>query len=239
MDCQRRQSAVIFLKNMTNKKNILIISPHPDDDVIGMGGTIVVKAHEGCNFTIVYVTNGGGSVKEGAYKDFSKEEIIKIRKLEAESSIQMLLDNPHQVKQIFLDFNSSDLFENPDLYIKELSNILGAKKFDEIYIPYPEDRHPTHKAVAKLSLETIRAKDVEVQIFAYETWDSIPITEDTVYVDITPYYKRKLSAVSCHKSQCSITPYDEGILAKNRYNAVYRAINTKNKMEYAEVFLAL
>ena len=224
---------------MSIKKNILIISPHPDDDVIGMGGTITLKSHEDCHFTIVYVTNGGGSAAEGSYKDFSKDEMVKIRKLEAEASIQMLLDNPHQAEQIFLDFNSSDLFENPELYTKELSNILGRKKFDEVYIPYPEDRHPTHKAVAKLSLETIRAKDVEAQILAYETWDSIPITEDTIYVDISPYYKRKLSAVSCHKSQCSITPFDEGILAKNRYNAVFHAINSKNKMEYAEVFLVL
>ena len=113
------------------------------------------------------------------------------------------------------------------------------KKFDQIYIPYPGDRHPTHRAVAKLSIDAIREKDVETQILAYETWDSIPIVEDTIYVDISPYYKRKLSAVSCHKSQCSITPYDEGILAKNRYNAVFHEINSKNKMEYAEVFLQL
>ena len=224
---------------MTDKKNILIISPHPDDDVIGMGGTIVIKAHEGCNFTIIYVTNGGGSVTEWTYKDFSKQEIVKIRKLEAEASIHMLIDNPHQAEQIFLDFNSSDIFEHPELYAKELANILRRKKFDQIYIPYPGDRHPTHRAVAKLSIDAIREKDVETQILAYETWDSIPIVEDTIYVDISPYYKRKLSAVSCHKSQCSITPYDEGILAKNRYNAVFHEINSKNKMEYAEVFLQL
>ena len=224
---------------MTDTKNILIISPHPDDDVIGMGGTIVTKAHEGSNFTIVYVTNGGGSSKEGNYTDFSKEEIIKIRKLEAEASLQMLLDNPHQAEQIFLDFNSSDLFENPELYTKELNSIIERKNFHEVYLPYKNDRHPTHRAVAQLSLEVIRSKNRKFDIYAYETWDSLPVDDETIYVDITPYYKRKLSAISCHKSQCAITPFDEGIIAKNRYNAVFHKVNEKNKMEYAELFLKL
>ncbi|MEI6092116.1 MAG: PIG-L deacetylase family protein [bacterium] len=220
-------------------KNILIVSPHPDDDVIGMGGTIVIKAREGCDFTIVYVTNGAGSALEGSYKDFSKEEIIKIRKLEAEESLQMLLDNPHQAEQIFLDFNSSDLFENPEMYKKEFRSILERKDFNEVYLPYINDRHPTHKAVAKLSLEVLRARERKFNAYAYETWDSIPVDEETIYVDITQYYKRKLSAVSCHKSQCAITPFDEGIIAKNRYNAVFHKVNEKNKMEYAELFLKL
>ncbi|MEI6079021.1 MAG: PIG-L deacetylase family protein [bacterium] len=224
---------------MSDKKNILIISPHPDDDVIGMGGTIVIKAHEGCNFTILYVTNGGGSVKEGPYKEMASEEMIKIRKIEAQTSLQMLLDNPHQADQVFLDFNSSDLFENPENYMQELGKVLDRKKFDEIYMPYPNDRHPTHKAVTKLSLETIKARRMSSELYAYETWDSIPVDEETIFVDISPYYKRKLSAVSCHKSQCSITPFDEGIIAKNRYNAVFHAINAKNKMEYAELFMKL
>ena len=224
---------------MGDKKNILIISPHPDDDVIGMGGTIVMKAEQGCSITVVYATNGGGSAKEGEYKNVSTEDMIKIRKHEAEVSLHTLLDNPHQAEQLFLEFHSSDLFENPEMFANELGKILDRKAFDEIYVPYPNDRHPTHRAVTTLSIEVVKAKSPKSALYAYETWDSIPVDEKTVFVDITPYYKRKLSAVSCHKSQCSITPFDEGIIAKNRYNAVFHAINSKHQMEYAEVFIKL
>jgi LmbE family N-acetylglucosaminyl deacetylase len=228
---------------MNKKKNILVIAPHPDDDVIGMGGTIALKAEQGYSFTIVYVSNGAGSIKTEDYKELSIDELISLRKKEAQLSIQLLLDNPHQAEQIFLNHNSSDLFEKPENYKNELKEKIKEKIFEEVYLPYHKDRHPTHREVAKLSKEAIEectAKTAKgIELFAYETWDSIPMSEKVIVVDISKYYKRKLSAVSCHKSQCSITPFDEGIIAKNRYNAVFNSINSKNKMEYAEIFLRL
>lgn len=224
---------------MADDKRILIIAPHPDDDVIGMGGTIAVKAKEGYKFTIVYVTNGGGSSKSPEYEKLSKNEMIKLREQEAIQSIVPLVDDVKTVKQIFIGLESSTLFENPEVFTGELGKIIKDKAFKEIYIPYPEDRHATHNVVASLSLNVIREKTKNAEIYAYETWDPIPVVGNTIFVDISKYYKQKLSAVSCHRSQCSITPFDEGIIAKNRYNAVFKDINSKNKMEYAEIFLRL
>ncbi len=224
---------------MADDKKVLIIAPHPDDDVIGMGGTMAVKASEGYRFKIIYVTNGGGSTKTSSYKDLSREDLIALRKEEAKNSIVALVDDVKTVEQIFLGLDSSCLFEKPELYTGELSKAINNNSFSEIYIPYPEDRHATHSAVASLSLGILRHNYKNAQIFAYETWDPIPVVGNTIFVDISKYYKQKLSAVSCHKSQCSITPFDEGIIAKNRYNAVFKDINSKNKMDYAEIFLKL
>jgi len=220
-------------------KNILIIAPHPDDDVIGMGGTIAVKAKEGYSFNIIYVTNGGGSIKTEDYKDLSKTELIRLRKTEAKKSLVPLMDDISEAEQVFLGLESSKLFNNPELYTRELENILKTKKYDEIYIPYFEDKHATHRVIAELSMEAIKALKLKSELYAYETWDALPVGENTVIVDISKYYKNKLSAVSCHKSQCSITPFDEGIIAKNRYNAIFSQVNTKKKMDYAELFLRL
>ncbi len=222
-----------------NVKRILIVAPHPDDDVIGMGGTIALKAKEGTSFTIIYVTNGGGSIKTGEYKDLSKEELIILRKEEAKKSLLPLLVENTGVEQKFLGLESATLFTTPELFTRELDAILRSKEYSEVYIPYFKDRHPTHKAVAELSMETIKEGHFRVELYAYETWDPLPTGENTVVVDISKFYKNKLSAVSCHKSQCSITPFDEGIIAKNRYNAVFNQINSKSKMDYAELFLRL
>ncbi len=221
------------------RKNILIIAPHPDDDVIGMGGTIAVKAKEGYSFNIIYVTNGGGTIKTEEYQDLSKTEMIKLRKIEAKKSLVPLVDDVSEAEQVFLGLESSVLFSKPELFTRELENILKTKKYEEIYIPYFKDKHPTHRAVAELSMEVIKGHKLKSALYAYETWDALPTGEDSVLVDIGKYYKNKLSAVSCHKSQCSITPFDEGIIAKNRYNAIFNQVNTKKKMEYAELFLRL
>jgi LmbE family N-acetylglucosaminyl deacetylase len=45
-----------------------------------MGGTIALKAEEGHNFTIVYVTNGAGSIKTDDYKELSTDELVKLEK---------------------------------------------------------------------------------------------------------------------------------------------------------------
>ena len=224
---------------MADDKRILIIAPHPDDDVIGMGGTIAVRSKEGYKFKIVYVTNGGGSSKSPEYKDLSKIEMIELRKEEAKQSLIPIVDDIKTVEQVFMGLDSIDLFEKPELYTGKLAQIIDGETFDSAYIPYPEDRHATHSVVASLSIEILRNSSKQIQIYAYETWDSLPVVKNTVFVDISKYYKQKLSAVSCHKSQCSITPFDEGIIAKNRYNAVFKDINSINKMQYAEIFLKL
>jgi len=41
-----------------NSDSILIIAPHPDDEIIGTGGLIVKKLHEGCKVNIVFLTDG-------------------------------------------------------------------------------------------------------------------------------------------------------------------------------------
>lgn len=224
---------------MTNNEHILIIAPHPDDDVIGMGGTIAIKAELGASFTIVYVTNGAGTVKTEEYKNLASSEIINLRKKEAEQSLIPLIKDFAKVEQLFLGLDSKDLISNNELYTTELEKVLRSKKFDSAYIPYFKDRHPTHRVIAELSEELITVGFKNIALYAYETWDAIPMSDETVVVDISNYSKQKLNAVSCHKSQCSITPFDEGIMAKNRYNAVFNQINSKNKMTHAELFLKL
>ena len=37
---------------------ILVIAPHPDDDIIGAGGTLIKAKENGANIHVIYVTNG-------------------------------------------------------------------------------------------------------------------------------------------------------------------------------------
>lgn len=44
------------------KKNVIIFSPHPDDDVISMGGTFIRLADQGHNVHVAYQTSGNTAV---------------------------------------------------------------------------------------------------------------------------------------------------------------------------------
>ena len=57
--------------------SILIISPHPDDDVIGMGRTIAKRCYEGERVSCVYITNGAASPRNS---DMSDLEMAQARR---------------------------------------------------------------------------------------------------------------------------------------------------------------
>ena len=67
----------------SNDGSIVVISPHPDDDVIGMGGTIVKYLSGGYRVCSVYVTNGIGGTRT---LDISDEELARTRRREARRS---------------------------------------------------------------------------------------------------------------------------------------------------------
>ena len=64
---------------------ILIIVAHPDDEILGMGGTILNHTKKGDDVTIVYLTTGISSRRSSNYNNspsykLSKNESIKIKK---------------------------------------------------------------------------------------------------------------------------------------------------------------
>lgn len=211
------------------KKQVLIISPHPDDDVIGMGGEIahISKDHL---ITIIYVTNGVGSLRLGKYSKLTDKEFINVRKKEAIESIEEIRKS--NIKQIFLNLNSSEILKDHIIYEDKLKKIINKIRPDKTYIPYIKDKHITHKVISKISLKVIKTN-----IFYYETWTPIIETKGLILRDITKLKDVKKRAIKKHKSQCLIKRFDEGILAKNRYNAVFSEINSQDKAKYLEIFL--
>ena len=50
--------------DLPSNKKIIIVAPHPDDEVIGLGGTLLKLIKEKCNVEIIYVTSGKLSEKK-------------------------------------------------------------------------------------------------------------------------------------------------------------------------------
>ena len=64
--------------------NVLVAAPHPDDDVIGCGGSLIKLTRAGHRIIIVYLTSGeAGSI------DHTKEELLLIREREARQAARI------------------------------------------------------------------------------------------------------------------------------------------------------
>jgi len=76
-------AALLAPPDITQYKNILCIQPHPDDNEIGMGGTVAKLVQAGCRVSYLTVTDGAqGNLDRTA----SPEETAAVRALETKEA---------------------------------------------------------------------------------------------------------------------------------------------------------
>jgi LmbE family N-acetylglucosaminyl deacetylase len=185
--------------------NILILAPHPDDEVLGCGGTIKKLANE-CNKVYVLVVTRGSS------KFYSDDKIENVRNEALQA--HKLLGVKHT---FFLDFPAPELDTVPLADISlEISKILNEYKINVLYLPHRGDIHNDHRVVFNAGLVAARpVGDYSVkEIYAYETlseteW-AAPFGDDafipTCFVNIENTLDTKKEAMQCFKSQLKAFP---------------------------------
>ena len=213
-------------------KTILVVSPHPDDLEIGMGGTTAKLIDEGTNVISLIATDGSGSTTT---MQLSGEEMAEVRRQEAGEAVSVLGIQtliPLTIENVKTDKNKQH-FKN------DFKETILRFKPQEIYVPHPEiDKHPTHKAISQLVVDELRDGDFKPEkVWCYEVWTPFP-NYDRIE-DITKYIDLKVMAIETHRSQLEYKNYTEGIIGLNRYRAVFDERHGVTKEKYAEVFIQL
>ena len=145
---------------LIEKGKILVLSPHVDDETIGLGGTLFKHKKIGNTMSLVYMTDGGGSTT-----DTSRDELIATRKAEGEGVKKVYgFENLYFLDEIDgeLDFNNVDLVE-------KIVNILETEKPNIIYTPFLIDGHKDHVATTKALISALKIWDKDFEnIYMYE-----------------------------------------------------------------------
>jgi N-acetylglucosamine malate deacetylase 1 len=191
-------------------KRILVIAPHPDDEVLGCGGTIARHVAHDDEVHVVVVTRGAQELYSPEVVESGREELRKSQKLLNVSSTQ------------FLDFPAPKL-DTVDGYklASAINSIIQSLRPHTLYIPHRGDIHIDHQAVYQAALVAARPiNHCSVnQIFAYETLSETewaPPSADaafipTVFVDITNYLDDKIQAMACYQSQLKQPPHPRSL----------------------------
>ncbi|WP_295357281.1 PIG-L deacetylase family protein [uncultured Succiniclasticum sp.] len=185
--------------------NVLVIAPHPDDEYLGVGGTIAKRISRGHDVYICVVTKGCEPL-------FSEESVVQVRN-ECKQADELL-----GVKErVYLNFPAVMLETIPRYQFNEaFFQVVQRIHPDEVYIPHRGDMQLDHKMVVDAAMVALRPKyrHVVQRIYAYETlsetgWD-IPNTVNeffpTVYEDISDTLNLKLRAMEFFKSQLGTFP---------------------------------
>jgi len=205
--------------------NVLILSPHPDDEIFGLGGTMSKLIKSGANLSVVYFCDGGAGIPQRNPKELikriDKEEIgdknkssrtlVNIRKDEAQKGAEVL----GYKNQIFFGYEDGHLAVEASA-VKALTDLILGFKPDIIFVPSFLDNHPDHRAVNEILINTLSKNHLKIQIWAYEVWT--PIFPNRI-VDITKETDLKKKAIATQVSQLKSRGYDKAILGLNQYRA--------------------
>lgn len=194
------------------KNKILIIAPHPDDEILGCGGLVSKYSGEGRKVYVLVVTRG-------TPKLYSEERIVNVRReaLQAHTLLGV-------TETVFLDFHAPELDITSQAEIAgSISSIIQRFAVDTIFIPHRGDIHSDHRVVYNASIVAGRpvAGSTVKNIYAYETlseteW-AAPFGDDafipTHFVDVTGSFENKLKAMACFKSQLKPFPNSRSLEA--------------------------
>jgi len=190
---------------MMKNRNILILAPHPDDEVLGCSGTMKKLANESNKVFVLVVTRGSS-------KFYSDDKILNVRN-EALQAHKLL-----GVQQtFFLDFPAPELDTVPLADIsKEISKVISDNKINVLYLPHRGDIHNDHRVVFNAGLVAARpvGEYFVKEVYAYETlseteW-AAPFADDafipTCFVNVENTLNSKMEAMKCFKSQLKAFP---------------------------------
>lgn len=215
--------------------NILVIAPHADDEVLGVGATMVKHIYNGDNVYICIVTRGVKPLFDDEYMDKLRNETILAHKILG------------SVKTYFLEFPSVMLEQVPRYEINnKIFKVVQEVKPDIVYIPHFGDMQKDHQIVAEAAMVAVRPKhDHRIrEVYAYETlseteWSNPHCSNafmPNVYNDVSNYLDKKIEVFNCFKSQLSDFPNPRSVEAITAL-AKYRG-STINTMA-AEAFMLI
>ena len=205
----------IEIKEEIKVNKVLVLAPHPDDDVFGCGGTLKKIADGGGNIVVAYFCDGAGGVPEGRNEEGEvqryDQDLIEIRKSEAKKSAEILGIG----KQVFFGYHDGKLAAG-SAAIKALSSLIKEIIPDIIFVPSFLDNHPDHRVTNEILINVLSQEKFGGEIWAYEVWT--PIFPNRV-VNITQNIEAKKRAMATQISQLKSRGYDKAILGLNQYRA--------------------
>jgi LmbE family N-acetylglucosaminyl deacetylase len=190
--------------NQRTRSNMIVFAPHPDDETLACGGTIIKKLEEGFEVYVTVMTDGRHSHDVTLdLAEPSPETIAEIRATEFRKATRVLGVNPSNL--ILLGFEDGKLREHMSEARERTVRILREVRPVEIYMPYRDDANEDHWTTYEIVGSSVSEADLRPKMYEYSVWNrKIPRPGLKVFVmDIHGELGRKMEAISKYKSQIS------------------------------------
>ncbi len=186
---------------MASPINILVIGPHPDDQELGMGGTIAKLAAAGHDVLLLDMTNGEptplGDPVTRAAEAAAAAEILGVRRRG--------LDLPNRFVEHTIEARH------------KVAGVIREHQAQVLFVPYPEDAHPDHRATtriaedarfdAKLSKINLPGEPIYPRwLFYYYCTHLRWVADPSFCVDVTGFEEVKRRSIEAYRTQFVLPP---------------------------------
>jgi LmbE family N-acetylglucosaminyl deacetylase len=202
-------------------QSVLVVSPHPDDEAIGCGGTIRKHVLAGDAVRVLFLSSG----EKGGHGR-GPDETVGLREAEARAAaVSLGYGDPEFWRA------EDGAIEASERLIGRLAATLDTVRPDLVYTTHPAEMHPDHRAAADLVAKGVARAALRPIVLMFEVWT--PLQKIALINDIGPVLAAKVEAIRCYRSQIEQIAFDEAAIALNRYRG---ELLCWPDGEYAEVF---
>ena len=217
-------------------KKILIIAAHPDDEVLGCGGTAARLVKQGNEVYTLILGEGITSRDASRQREKREQEIIQLKKQVHEANGVI------GIKEFFTHDFPDNRFDSVPLLdiIKVIETIKNNIKPDIVFTHYEQDLNIDHRITYQAVLTAVRptANETVKEIYSFEVLSSTewnyPLSfSPDVFFDISETIDIKLAAMEKYQSELKEYPHPRS-LKGIRLNAEQWGMKTG--LKYAEAF---
>ena len=212
--------AIPYEPALLRGERLLVLAPHPDDEVIGCGGLVAQHLRDRRQVRVVVATDGAQAGEAAVREEESRRALASLGEA---ASIEFLgfadrrLDDAigPRLRKLLLDFN-------PDL----------------ILVPAPIEIHPDHLALSRAFCELVQRDETlfadlaVARVAFYEVGQPL---RPNALVDISDVAEAKYAAIAEHRSQLAVRDY----VAYTRGLNAYRAMTLPAGTRFAEAYYVI
>ena len=226
---------------------ILVLAAHPDDEVLGMGGTIKKLSKKGNDIKIIFMSTGILSrrkietkvSKQVFTKDWMKKNANKIKNLRDDAKKAGKILGVNEIE--FMDFPDNEMDMVSTLMItKSIENSIKDFKPNVIYTTPQNDVNVDHQKVFASTLVATRPykNSILQEVISYEIpssteWFFPSQFSPNIFVDISKEFTSKIKAIKAYKTEIREFPHPRSIEALEVITKRWGSVSGFN---YAEAF---
>lgn len=217
------------------------IAAHQDDlEIMAYDGILKCFSQENRWFTGVVVTNGSGSARDGAYKNYTDQQMMDVRRVEQKKAACI----GEFGTLALLDYSSAETKDpkNEEL-IMELKSLIEEAQPEILYTHNLADKHDTHIGVTTKVIKAIRMMDKKLRpkaVYGCEVWRDLDWMNDSEKIVFDVSGRPNLSQALIEVFDSQITGgkrYDLATAGRRMANATYSSSHLVDQTN--EIILAM